>query len=153
MTEWARPFRLHLQDGRVWHGVQFPVGLVVVTHPGESDLPGAFTLGLTLDALLEERHPEDPFHGARAEWAPAAADSNPDLLLELAEQHRPRLEPDPCAVNEGQYLAQCRACDGNQQQIVQPARDPIPECRFWTEAKARSLVTDTPLPGIAGEAP
>ncbi|MGW6743772.1 hypothetical protein ACWGDX_24140 [Streptomyces sp. NPDC055025] len=62
--EFARPFRLHLTDGRVWHGTEFPGGHVCLNHPDEYN---AFTVALTLDALLEDRSPEDPLRGARVE--------------------------------------------------------------------------------------
>ncbi|WP_060952406.1 hypothetical protein [Streptomyces hygroscopicus] len=64
-SEAARPFQLHLADGRVWHGAQFPGGHVCLNHPGEETW---FTVAVSLDALLGERHPEDPLHGARVEW-------------------------------------------------------------------------------------
>ncbi|MCD9196067.1 hypothetical protein [Streptomyces albireticuli] len=65
--EWARPFSLHLTDGRIWHGVQFPTGEVCIAHVGEPS--GAFTVGLSLDAVLGDRVPDDPLNGARVQWA------------------------------------------------------------------------------------
>jgi len=61
----TRPFTLHLDDGRVWHGAQFPSGHVAVNHlePG-----GAFTGATSMSALLDDLAPEDPLHGARIEW-------------------------------------------------------------------------------------
>ncbi|MEU9789098.1 hypothetical protein AB0E27_00490 [Streptomyces sparsogenes] len=65
VPEGARPFQLHLTDGRIWHGAQFPNGHVCLNHPDEANW---FTIAVSLDALLEERPPEDPLHGAHAEW-------------------------------------------------------------------------------------
>lgn len=64
-AEWSRPFRLHLDDGRVLHGVEFPNGHVAVNHPDEPG--GAFTVGISLGALTDE--PGYWLHGARIEWS------------------------------------------------------------------------------------
>lgn len=68
MSETTRRFHLHLRDGRVFHGARFPSGQVAVNHPQQPDQPYIMTLALDLDALLSERHPEDPLHEARVEW-------------------------------------------------------------------------------------
>ncbi|MFD5875666.1 hypothetical protein [Streptomyces sp. NPDC060322] len=66
----------------------------------------------------------------------------PRILIQLCEQHRPVLEPDPAA--DGQHLVSCQACDGTRKQIVRLGLDPIPECRFWAMGKAYGYVKDTP---------
>lgn len=62
----ARPFLVHLADGRTWAGAEFtPGGFVAVYTP---DNPGSIcTIGISLDALLAARTPEDPLHGATVE--------------------------------------------------------------------------------------
>ncbi|MGW6598493.1 hypothetical protein [Streptomyces sp. NPDC055036] len=61
---WATPFRIHLADGRVWHGVEFQTGYVCVHHPDE---PNGWTIAVSVDGLLAD-HPEcAPLHGARVE--------------------------------------------------------------------------------------
>ncbi|MCM2394375.1 hypothetical protein [Streptomyces albipurpureus] len=67
--------------------------------------------------------------------------SPPRLLIDLCEQHRPVVEPDPVARGTGRYLVSCKACDGNRQHPIN-ARQPVPECRFWTMAKAYGYVQD-----------
>lgn len=68
MSEFARPFRLHLTDGRIWHGVEFPSGHAALNHP-EDDMPSAFTIAISVEHLLGNLHPQHPMHGARIEWA------------------------------------------------------------------------------------
>jgi hypothetical protein len=64
---WARPFRIHLIDGRVWHGTQFPSGLTCVAHPG---VPGSvFTAGLSLEDVLGAQNLSNDLEGARVQWA------------------------------------------------------------------------------------
>ncbi|WP_371579464.1 hypothetical protein [Streptomyces sp. NBC_01314] len=67
--EWARPFRLHLTDGRVWDGAQYPRGHVCLIHPRQPF--GEMTVALSMEELLNKRHPEHPLHGARVQWADA----------------------------------------------------------------------------------
>lgn len=64
MTEWSTPFRLRLRDGRVWQGAEFPNGFVCVHHPDEINV---CTIGISLDGLLEELHPEHELFGATVE--------------------------------------------------------------------------------------
>ncbi|WP_181785085.1 hypothetical protein [Streptomyces phytophilus] len=70
-TDWTRPFRLHLADGRTWHGAQFPPtetfpdGLIFVGH-GESGPPGI--IAVSLHSLFTGLNPNDPLVGARVEW-------------------------------------------------------------------------------------
>lgn len=68
MSQTTRRFCLHLSDGRVFHGAQFPSGQVAVNHPKQPDQPFVMTLALDVGALLSERHPEDPLYEARVEW-------------------------------------------------------------------------------------
>jgi hypothetical protein len=65
MTDFARPFNLHLPDGTVLHGAEYPDGRVfAIPADGEA---GAW-VALSLDVLLAERmpdgtrveHPEEP---------------------------------------------------------------------------------------------
>jgi len=49
------------------------------------------------------------------------------------QQHHTVARPDPFAVRE-QWFVQCKACDGNVWQTVQPG-DPQYECQFVTEAR------------------
>lgn len=64
--EFARPFRLHLTDGRTWSGAEFtPGGFVCVYTPDQPS--GICTIATSLDELLADRTPEDPLHGARVE--------------------------------------------------------------------------------------
>lgn len=72
VNEFARPFRLRLTDGRIWHGVQFPSGHIAVNHPGEDDEPYMMSIAVSMDDLLGERHPEDPLKDALVEWAEGA---------------------------------------------------------------------------------
>ena len=65
MSEYARSFRLHLTDGRIWQGAQFADGFVCVHHPEEINI---CTIAVSMDALFEDRHPEHPLSGARVEW-------------------------------------------------------------------------------------
>lgn len=64
MTDWSRPFRLHLPDGRTFHGAEFPNGHAAVNHPGEPG--GAFTVAISLDGLINQ--PGYWMLGARVEW-------------------------------------------------------------------------------------
>lgn len=58
----ARPFLVRLTDGRTWAGAEFgPGGFVCVHHPDEINV---CTIAVSLDALLTDRQPGDPFHGA-----------------------------------------------------------------------------------------
>lgn len=57
----ARPFELHLRDGRVWQGAEFDDGFVCVHHPGEVNI---CTIAVSIDGLLENRTQEDPLCGA-----------------------------------------------------------------------------------------
>lgn len=68
VIEFARPFRLRLAGGRVWHGVQFPSGHVAMNHPDEPDVAAGFTIALSVDDLLSDRHLNDPLTGACVEW-------------------------------------------------------------------------------------
>ncbi|MFD6275810.1 hypothetical protein ACFWFI_09585 [Streptomyces sp. NPDC060209] len=70
----------------------------------------------------------------------------PRILVELCEQHRPVLEPDP--TSDGQHLVSCKACDATRKQIVRLGVDPIPECRFWDMGKAYGYVRDTEEPTL-----
>lgn len=47
-SEWARPFRLRMPDGTVYHGVEYPNGRVAV------DLEHQFHVGLTIEGLLAD---------------------------------------------------------------------------------------------------
>ncbi|MFE2941026.1 hypothetical protein ACFXKG_18475 [Streptomyces sp. NPDC059255] len=60
----ARPFLVRLTDGRAWPGAEFADGFVCVHHPDE---PTVCTIAVSVDALLEDRSPGDPLHGARVE--------------------------------------------------------------------------------------
>lgn len=60
----ARPFLVHLTDGRTWNGAEFPDGFVCVHHPDE---PNICTIAVSVAGLLADRTPEDPLHGARVE--------------------------------------------------------------------------------------
>lgn len=64
MEEQARPLTLRLRDGRAWQGVEFADGFVYIHHPGE---PNLCTIALSIDALLADRHAQDPMHGASVE--------------------------------------------------------------------------------------
>ncbi|MGW1158439.1 hypothetical protein ACWD5Q_06600 [Streptomyces sp. NPDC002513] len=64
----AVPFALRLTDGRVWGGAEFPDGFVCLHHPDE---PTVCTIATSLDALLADRTPGHPLHGAEVverEW-------------------------------------------------------------------------------------
>lgn len=59
------PFLLRLADGRAWAGAEYgPGGFVCVHHPDE---PNICTIAISLDALLADRTPGDPLHGAAVE--------------------------------------------------------------------------------------
>ncbi|MGP4048770.1 hypothetical protein [Streptomyces sp. 2A115] len=61
----AHPFLLRLADGRAWAGVEFtPGGFVCVHHPDEANV---CTIATSVEALLAERRPGDPMHGAGVE--------------------------------------------------------------------------------------
>lgn len=61
---WGTPLRLHLVDGRVWHSVEFPSGMVAVNHPDELNV---FTIAMSIDGLLSEQPEGAALHGARVE--------------------------------------------------------------------------------------
>lgn len=61
----ARPFVLHLTDGRTWHGAQFDDGFVCVHHPDE---PNVCTIAVSLDGALADLPDGHPLHGARLQW-------------------------------------------------------------------------------------
>lgn len=79
--------------------------------------------------------------------APAAPEEPtsrpPRILVDLCEQHRPVIEPDP--ITDGQHLVSCKACDGDRKQPVRHG-ETIPECRFWAMGKAYGYVTERPTP-------
>ncbi|MEU9777458.1 hypothetical protein [Streptomyces sp. NPDC047968] len=58
----VRGFRLHLRDGQVLHGVQWPDGRALVADDSEA---GLVTAAGSVDQLLA-----GGYHGARLEWAP-----------------------------------------------------------------------------------
>jgi hypothetical protein len=60
----ATPFIIRLADGRTWGGAEFPGGFVCVHHPDEFTL---CTVATSIEALLDNRKPGDPLHGARVE--------------------------------------------------------------------------------------
>ncbi|MFD8088634.1 hypothetical protein [Streptomyces malaysiensis] len=62
-AQWARPFLLHLPDGRTYSGACFPSGHVAVNHPDQDDQPYIMTLATTMDHLLTEQ-----FLHAAVEW-------------------------------------------------------------------------------------
>lgn len=62
----ARPFLMHLRDGRTFHGAQFPNGNVTVSHPGEPC--GWFTVAMSIETLTEHSDPGDTMHGAEVHW-------------------------------------------------------------------------------------
>jgi hypothetical protein len=74
MPDQSRRFHLHLADGRVWPGVEFPSGHVAVNHPDERDW---FTVAVSTDGLLNDLPPQHPMHGARIEWTDAAVAGTP----------------------------------------------------------------------------
>lgn len=47
-TPLARPFQLHLFDGRILHGVQFPTGHVAVEDTDRETVVSAMALGALL---------------------------------------------------------------------------------------------------------
>ncbi|MEV6854774.1 hypothetical protein AB0M89_13305 [Streptomyces microflavus] len=63
----------------------------------------------------------------------------PRILVDLCEQHRPVIEPDP--TTDGQLFVSCKACDGDRKQVISHG-DPVPECRFWAMGKAYGYVSE-----------
>ena len=53
-------FRLHLPDGRIWHGARYPDGFVCIHHPDE---PNICTIARTLADAVGDYWP-----GACVEW-------------------------------------------------------------------------------------
>ncbi|MFF3094196.1 hypothetical protein [Streptomyces cyaneofuscatus] len=71
--------------------------------------------------------------------APEEPTSRPHrILVDLCEQHRPVIEPDP--TTDGQHLVSCNACGGDKQTVSHG--QPVPECRFWAMGKAYGYVTE-----------
>jgi hypothetical protein len=46
--QFGRPFRLHLPDGAIYHGVEFPSGRVAI------DLEHSFRVAISVDGLLAD---------------------------------------------------------------------------------------------------
>lgn len=67
-------------------------------------------------------------------WAAQLA----QFAKKMAEQHRPRKKPDPCAYRE-QWLVQCSACDRDLWRVWQTG-DPEYSCEIWREALRQGLV-------------
>jgi hypothetical protein len=63
VTQFARGFRLHLRDGQVLDGAEFPSGRVFVI---DDPAYGLATIAASLEELLKG------YHGARIEWPPQA---------------------------------------------------------------------------------
>ncbi len=62
-----------------------------------------------------------------------------DLLVRLAEIHRPVSEPFWDAAVAGLLLIHCPACDGPSRKIWAEG-DPVVECALWREAVAAGVV-------------
>jgi hypothetical protein len=56
MTAFARPFNLHLPDGSVLHGAEYPSGQVFAIPDGGN--AGGAWVAVSLDVLLNERMPD-----------------------------------------------------------------------------------------------
>lgn len=124
----TRRFTLHLADGRVFHGAEFPSGHAAVNHPDDPVLPSVFTVTLGIEHLTDVPAGH-PLHGARLEWTDPEEEQRAEtaeaVLARVRAVHVPACQAARAKVAPTAFdCPLCQALGGAATEATDPGEQP-----------------------------